>query len=153
MGAIELIETEVEGTKAFLEYHHQEPDLILHCREIDAFCNNLLPKEDDPTETAAEAQTQEEKEIPKEKEEKSEAEKEEEIADDDNIENVEYSAEESIEPLKPDLSNIVDNLKQTLTRLDSVQKDQESAEKDQETTQNDQDSVDHDEKQEQKEAS
>merc|ERR1712223_1455997 len=144
MGAIELIETEVEGTKAFLEYHHQEPDLILHCREIDAFCNNLLPKEDDPTETAAEAQTQEEKEIPKEKEE---------IADDKNIENVEYSAEESIEHLKPDLSNIVDNLKQTLTRLDSVQKDQESAEKDQETTQNDQDSVDHDEKQEQKEAS
>ena len=53
--SIELIETEVEGTKAFLEYLHQEPDLILHCQEIEAFCNNLLPKEDDPTETAAEA--------------------------------------------------------------------------------------------------
>ena len=58
--SIELIETEVEGTKAFLEFLHQEPDLILHCQEIEAFCNNLLPKEDDPTETAVEAQTQEE---------------------------------------------------------------------------------------------
>merc|ERR1712083_831644 len=53
--AIELIETEVEGTKAFLEYLHQEPDLILHCQEIEAFCSNLLPKEDS-AETAADTQ-------------------------------------------------------------------------------------------------
>ena len=41
--AIELIEAEAEGNKSFMEYLHSEPDLILHCQEIETYCNNLLP--------------------------------------------------------------------------------------------------------------
>ena len=41
--AIELIEAEAEGNKNFMEYLHSEPDLILHCQEIESYCNNLLP--------------------------------------------------------------------------------------------------------------
>ena len=41
--AIELIETETEGSKSFMEYLHCEPDLILHCQEIENFCNSMLP--------------------------------------------------------------------------------------------------------------
>ena len=41
--AIELIEAEAEGNKNFMEYLHSEPDLILHCQEIESYCNDLLP--------------------------------------------------------------------------------------------------------------
>ena len=52
--AIELIEAEAEGNKNFMEYLHSEPDLILHCQEIETYCNNLLPTKNDEAEVEVE---------------------------------------------------------------------------------------------------
>ena len=52
--AIELIEAEAEGNKSFMEYLHSEPDLILHCQEIETYCNNLLPTKNDEAEVEVE---------------------------------------------------------------------------------------------------
>ncbi len=41
--AIELIEAESDGAKEFMEFLHCEPDLILHCQEVESFCIGLLP--------------------------------------------------------------------------------------------------------------
>lgn len=43
--AIELIEAESEGATSFMEHLHSEPDLILHCQEIEDFCDARLPKD------------------------------------------------------------------------------------------------------------
>lgn len=53
--AIELIEAESEGATSFMEHLHSEPDLILHCQEIEDFCDSKLPKD------AVEAMSAEEK--------------------------------------------------------------------------------------------
>ena len=48
--AIELIEAEAKDANNFMAYMHSEPDLILHCQEIENYCNNLLPTEKEEAE-------------------------------------------------------------------------------------------------------
>ena len=50
--AIELIEAEAKDANNFMAYMHSEPDLILHCQEIENYCNDLLPTEKEGAEVA-----------------------------------------------------------------------------------------------------